>query len=62
MHFSISVHQSPEGFKPHLVLETTKAFRVIPVGDTCTTWKEAWMVSWLARENLVAAGNHHRLK
>lgn len=62
MHFTISIHQSDDGFKPHLIMETTKAFKAYPVGDTCPTWKEAWMAAWLVREQLVLSGDHHRMK
>jgi hypothetical protein len=51
MRLSISIKTTPDGrYSPRLVLEVPRSFSIIPAGEPCTTWREAWMVAGLYRE------------
>lgn len=52
MRLSISIKESSEGFTPRLVLEKPKYFKIIPAGEVCSTFKEAWILARLKRDTI----------
>ena len=52
MRLSITIKEAEGGYMPELVLETPKSFHILQAAKVpCTTWKEAWMVAKLFRQN-----------
>jgi hypothetical protein len=50
MRLSISIKTTEKGFVPQLVLEVPNSITIIPCGDPCPTFKEAWVVARTMRD------------